>query len=110
MAKANRKRKVMFSDKQHAKKGVVASALGVIALLVLAGLIGIAYATEGNVNRIAGVIGVFDILLCGIGFVLGVISFKERDRIYVFSGAGTILNGILIFIWISIYIRGFYAV
>lgn len=89
------KRGYKFTDKNNTKGGIISSVLAVIGLvLAIAGIV-ISYKNDGNAGLTVGVLGTCAFLITTIGEIFALRSFKERDKFYMYSWVGTILNGIL---------------
>lgn len=104
-----RRRRVKFTDKKHAKKGIASSALALVSLLSMVGLVVDTSLARGNAGREVGLFGFLSIVIAVFGLILGITSYKEQERYYLFSGIGTAMNAFLLILWLSIYIRGFYG-
>lgn len=101
----NRKR-IRFSDKSHPKRGIVSVILGVLAIVILLALCIVSGTKKGNAGIEIGVMGLATMILSVIGFVLAIRSSKEEDIYHVTPAVGSILNGILILLFMVLFIRG----
>lgn len=102
----SRKRRIKFSDKSHATNGIIATILGGISLVLMIVLVIISYTKKGDAGLYAGSIGLTAFVIAIIGLITGISSFKERERYYLFSKIGSLLNAMIIALWIAIYIIG----
>ncbi len=102
----SRKRRIKFSDKSHATKGILATILGTISLVLMIVLVIISYSEKGDAGIYVGSIGLVAFVMAIIGLITGISSFKERERYYLFSKIGSLLSAMIIVLWIAIYIIG----
>lgn len=82
----------IFTNKEHTKKGMMASILGVISLGTLAYTVFMSYRSDGNVPSQYGAAVMLVMVFAFVGIVLGVVSRMERDKYYLFSYLGIFLN------------------
>ena len=102
--KRNRKnRKYGQVRRKHSRKGIGSC---VMAVLVIAGLIVMAFMNKGKSAAMVGSFGLFDMLLACIGIVTGVKGFKERDKNYLTCKIGIVVNGLVLLALILVFIRG----
>jgi len=101
-----RKRSIKFTDKSHATNGIISTILGGISVVLMIVLIIISYSKSGAAGVYTGSIGLTACIIAVIGLITGISSFKERERYYLFSKIGSLLNIIIIALWIAIYIIG----
>ena len=84
-----------FTDKNNTSLGIASSIFGAISLcLFIVGVV-ISYKENGEAGLIVGAIGSVAFILNCIGIIMGLKSFKERDKFYLFSWIGVISNGIM---------------
>ncbi len=99
---------IKFSNKSHAVNGIISTIVGVISVGIMIVLIIISYMNRGNAGVYVGAIGLSALVMSVVGLILGIKSFSERECYYLFSKIGSIINAIIILIWISIYVIGFW--
>jgi len=102
---ANRKR-YRFTDAVQSVDGRRAVILAVLSAVLFAAAVFISFLQKGAGGAAVGCIGVTAILLAGYGFRLGVRSFREKDVSPVLSVAGSILSGIMLLLWLTMFLRG----
>lgn len=86
-----------FTNKKNTKGGIIAIIFGVAALCFLIAGIYVSYSKHGNAGTIAGLLGAASFWIAMMGFIEGLLSFREKDRFFNCSYIGTILCGM---IWI----------
>lgn len=84
-----------FTDKNNTKGGIGSTLLAMIGFVMLVMGVIISYKNNGNAGLSVGALGTCSFMVTTIGFVMGLMSFKEKERFYLFSWIGTILNGVL---------------
>lgn len=92
-----RKHGYKFTNKHNTKGGIISTALGILAIILLCFGIYISYINKGNAGMRVGVLGSLAFLTSLVGLINGLLSFKEKDRFYVFSFVGCGINAL---IWI----------
>lgn len=106
MAKKN---SYMFTSKQHTQKGIMSTILGVISLVTLAYTVIMSYLKAGNVPRQYGAAVMLVMIFAFVGIILGVVSKTERDKFYLFTYIGIVLNVLALLVISVILYAGAYA-
>ncbi len=91
----------IFTNKEHTRKGIMATILGIISIATLIYTVLMSYRQDGNVPRQYGAAAMLVMVFAFVGIILGVISRTERDKYYLFSYLGIALN-VLVLAAISI--------
>lgn len=91
----------IFTNKEHTRKGIMATILGIISIATLIYTVLMSYRQDGNVPRQYGAAAMLVMVFAFAGIILGVISRMERDKYYLFSYLGIALN-VLVLAAISI--------
>lgn len=103
---AKKRYKYAFSKKKHSTRGIISSVFAGISL----GLFCIAsissLAVHGKGGMYLGAIGLAAICISVYGFVLGLKSFSEKNRELLFCKTGAVGNGILMVIWLALFLTG----
>lgn len=60
----------------------------------------------GISETVAGAVGFTATLLALAGFVVGLLSLRDRDAHHSFGIIGTVANGLLAVVWIGLYLAG----
>lgn len=87
-----RKRGYKFTDKQHAKGGVVSIVLAVAAVSFLLSGVYISFQHRGNAGELVGVLGTIGLGLSLIGTIIALLGFREEDKFYLTSWIGSVVN------------------
>lgn len=106
MAKKN---SYMFTSKQHTQKGIMSTILGVISLVTLAYTVIMSYLKAGDVPVQYGAAVMLVMIFAFAGIILGVVSKAERDKFYLFSYLGIVLNVLVLLLISVILYAGAYA-
>lgn len=85
----------MFTNKNNTRGGIISTVLAVVSFAMIVSGIIISFQKEGNAGIIVGVFGTASFMFSAIGEVMGLRSFKEREKFYLFSWIGILTNGIL---------------
>lgn len=91
----------IFTNKEHTRKGIMATILGIISIATLIYTVLMSYRQDGDVPRQYGAAAMLVMVFAFVGIILGVISRMERDKYYLFSYLGIALN-VLVLAAISI--------
>lgn len=106
MAKKNT---YMFTNKEHTQKGIMSTILGVISLVTLAYAVIMSYLRAGDIPRQYGAAAMLVMIFAFAGIVLGVVSKTERDKFYLFTYLGIVLNVLALAVISVILYAGAYA-
>ena len=101
-----RKRMYSFAEKKHSQRGLVASILGAVSLIIFLVLAYVSYYFDGQGGTYLGAIGTTGVIFAVTGLILGLLSFGETNTIYFFSKLGAILNGCIVAIWMAVILMG----
>lgn len=93
---------------RHAKRGVGSCLFAMGVFIALSAFLAIAYTTYGGASALIGSLGMIALILAIIGVLLGIRGFRERERNYVTCKIGIGANGIIVLIYITLFIRGFF--
>ena len=91
----------IFTNKEHTRKGIMATILGIISIATLIYTVLMSYRQDGEVPRQYGAAAMLVMVFAFVGIILGVVSRTERDKYYLFSYLGIALN-VLVLAAISI--------
>ena len=91
-----RRYRYAFAKKREAAKGKWSVGLAVVLALFL----------DGKLGGLIGGTGLFAMLLSAYGFALGLSSFSEENRKHRTSMIGSILNGVILVIWLGLFLSG----
>ena len=95
-----------FSDKKHPKHGIISVVLGVLSIIILLTLCIVSGHAKGRAGMEIGALGLATMVLSIIGFVLAVRCNKEEDIYHVTPAVGSVLNGIMILLFMVLFIKG----
>lgn len=98
---------IHFSGRKHTRLGIIAALIGVAVILGFLTISLLSGMMKGKGGLLLGVIGIGLFGLAVFGFVLSYKAFKQKDIFYRFPIIGTILNGLMTIILLTIYILGF---
>ncbi len=107
--KISGKKGYIFTNKDHAKKGIMSTVLGTISIGTLIFVIYFSYLQKGIVpERYAATI-FLTMLFSFTGIVMGILGITEKDRFKLFPGIGIVLNVISLAVISLIMYAGVYG-
>jgi hypothetical protein len=95
-----------FSDKQQSLGGVIATIMGVVALLMLLYGVYVSFRMKGQAGIAVGNIALCSLLLSVVGCGIGLFSFREQDKFYTLSKFGSMLCGCMAVFMIAVLLMG----
>lgn len=98
--------KAKFTDKHHSVGGVIATFMGIIAVLIVIYCVNASYRLAGQGGMLLGIMGILSFVISLCGCIIGLLSFRESDKYYVFSKIGSMLCGILTIFILGIFLIG----
>ena len=96
----------MYEERKYSGKGILATVLGGISLLLFVILAGICTVLEGRAGAWSGAVGFTAVVIAFYGMVQGLKSFHDQCRSYLFCKIGTLLCGFLVAVWFLIFCAG----
>ena len=97
-----RRYRYAFAKKREASKGKWSVGLAAASLVLFIAAVVLALFFDGKL----GGTGLFAMLLSAYGFTLGLSSFSEENRKHRTSMVGSILNGVILVIWLGLFLSG----
>jgi hypothetical protein len=101
-----RRYRYAFAKKKEAGKGKLSVGISAASFLLFIADVLLAPNLQGNLGFLVGGIGLFAMLISVYGFIVGLRSFSEEDRMHRTSIVGSILNGIFMVCWLGIFLMG----
>ena len=98
--------KYKFSDKSQTVGGTLSVAMGLLALASLLYGIYVSFKFQGNAGLKVGSLGLLSLMMSFIGTIIGLLSFKEDNKFYTLSKAGSLLCGILTVFMLAVLLMG----
>ena len=100
---ANRRR-FIYSNKEHTKKGIFSSLLALISFATLIFLIVMSYRAKGDISPTFGAVAFICTMFSSLGIIIGLMGKNEPDKYYLFSYIGIVWNVIdLLFVSAILY-------
>lgn len=106
MWKKNREM-IHFSGRRHTRLGVTSAVIGIVNVLGFTTVSILSGTSHGNGGIYLGIIGLLLFGFAIFGFYLSYKALKEKDVFYRFPMIGISLNGLMIIIFLILYIIGF---
>lgn len=101
-----RRNSYKFKGREHSKHGIIAMLLSLFVFICFTVISFISGSNQGNGGMELGLIGIACAAIAVWGFIIGIKSFKEKDIYFTAPIIGTVLNGIMIVVFFSLYIVG----
>ncbi len=98
--------KYKFSNKNHAEGGIVSCLMGLGALAGIILAVYLSYKRQGAAGELVGNLALASFLLSFFGTVIGLLSYKEQDKYYIFSHIGSTFCGIFTIFMIAVFAMG----
>lgn len=103
-----RRKNLIFTNKKHSEKAIMATILGIISLFSLGTVIFLTYTRGGEATVGYGVTAILAVLFSLAGLILGITTVREVDRYRLFPCLGILLNlaalvGVGLILYIGVY-------
>lgn len=98
-----------YEESKYSGKGILATVLGGISLLIFIIMAGICAMLQGGAGAWSGSFGVTAFIIAFYGMVQGLKSFHEQCRSYIFCKTGTLLCGFMVAVWFLVFCVGLSA-
>lgn len=95
-----------FAKKKEAGKGKLSVGLSGTSFVLFLAAVLTAFLLEGQYGFLIGGICLFAMLLSVYGFIMGLVSFSEENRLHRTSIIGSISNGVIMVIWLAFFLMG----
>lgn len=95
-----------FAKKKEAAKGKLSLGLVIASFLLFVAAVLVSFFLGEPFGFLVGGLSVFGMLLSVYGFIMGLVSFSEENRKHTTSIIGSIVNGMVVIIWIGIFLTG----
>ena len=99
----------IFTNKEHSRKGIMSTILGVLSAGTMGCTIYLSYLHKGTASARYGAAAFLAALFMTIGFVLGIWSATEANKFRLFSVLGIITNVLAFGILSAILFAGAYV-
>jgi len=87
-----KKKSFIFTNKEHPKKSIMSTVLGILSVLSLILAAYLSYMDKGAENMRYGSACFLAMIFAFVGVALGVLGRMEKDKFYLFSYIGIVLN------------------
>ena len=100
------KRKYKFTNKRHSVGGVIATLMAVVSIVLIVIAIVLSFKARGEGGTKVGSAAMAALAFSVFGLATGLLSYRETDRYYSFSFAGSLLNGIITVFLVLLFFVG----
>ena len=84
----------IFTNKEHTKKGIMSTVLGILSNITLGTAIYLSYIHKGAVSARYGAAALLAVIFMIVGMALGVWSTIEKEKFKLFTVLGITVNGV----------------
>ena len=95
-----------FVKRKESSKGKLSVGLSIASLVLFPAAIILSVFLPEKLQFLTGCTCLFAALLSAYGFLMGLLGFSEEDRNHRTNTVGSILNGVILVGWISLYLMG----
>ncbi len=95
-----------LTDKKHPREAIIATAMGVVSIVVFCVLCFMSGESRGTSGVEAGIMGVFCFLMSIAGFITAWISLHKENIRPLFPTIGVMINGLTVLFYLLVYIWG----
>lgn len=99
-------KKYKFSDKNHSLGGSISTFMGLASLGFLVAAVFKATAALGEAGTEVGSYGFCSALLAVAGCIIGLVSFREKEKYYLLSKVGSMMCGLLSVLLLAVFLMG----
>ena len=107
MRKHKRHGSYKFTEKTHSKRGIVATILALVLLVLYLVILELAFRANGELSAYYGSIGVLAMLASVVVVVVAAGSLREEDSFRLFPRLRLFLSVVNIVCWAGTYVMGF---
>ena len=100
------KSKLKFTDKNHTVGGVLSTIMGIASIVCYVYAVYLSFKSRGEGGAFVGGMALLLMVLSVFGLIIGFLSYREKEKYYLFSFIGTLLCGIMTIFMIAIYMTG----
>ena len=101
-----KRQKYKFAKKEYAQKGILSTILAGVTLVLFVIAAFLSFCFRGAAGVFVGGIALMAMLLSVYGFYMGMSGFSEKKCSHVFCISGAIANGVLMVIWLALFLIG----
>lgn len=101
-----KRRKIQFTDKKHPFIGIVSMLIAVLSLVFIIALFVCSSMEKGRGGIHYGYLGILNLVLSAVGFVLSLRCYKKEEIYMTCPAIGSVLNGLIIILYLILYFQG----
>ncbi len=101
-----KRRKIQFTDKKHPMMGIASMVMSFVSLIIMFALFIGSGNAQGQGGMVYGYLGMLNLILSVVGFVLALKCLKKDDVYLTTPTIGSVLNGMIIIIFLMLYLVG----
>ena len=98
--------RMIFKENRYSFRALSAMVLGCLSALLFVAMAAVSAALGGKTGMWAGALGTSALAAAAAGVILGLGSFRDRQRSFALCKAGTIISGIMTAAWFLVFCAG----
>lgn len=98
--------KYKFTDKSYSVGGIISIFMGLCSLVSFICAIVFSFKQRGNGGMIVGITALCSLMSALFGCIIGLLSYKEKDKYYTYSYVGSLFDGVMTILLISLLLIG----
>lgn len=95
-----------LTDKHHPPLAIASVMLALVSFGIFSAACVSSGQSDGHAGLLAGLVGVFSLLIAAVGFVMAWISLHQDNIRPLFPTIASVLNGLLVIFYMMLYIWG----
>ncbi len=109
MAEKKERHSLRLTDKKHPRGAIIATLIGVASMILFIITCVISSDSNGKAGALAGVAGLFCLLLSVIGFIGAWLSLRGENIRPLFPTIAAVINGLLMVFYVFLYMWGMFV-
>ena len=95
-----------YKETRYSARGIASTVLGGVSAVLFAILCALSASMGGNIGEWAGALGFTAFAAAFVGMMLGLKSFADPCRSFLFCKLGTVLCGLMVAVWFLLFCVG----
>ena len=95
-----------YYETQYSGIGMASTIMGFLSVALFVVVAGASVIQKGNAGDWVGAVGFTGFAMALAGVIIGLRSFRDRCRSYLFCKLGSIICGLMFAVWFLIFCRG----
>jgi len=101
-----KKETIQFSGRRHTRLGILSAVIGIVSVIGFIIVSIVSGINGGGGGLIIGIAGILLFALSLLGFIMSYKALKQKDIFYRFPMTGLVVNGIMMIVYVILYVMG----